>query len=363
MDFFKEQRFEPGRSTEDKIIYGSIASGIIIIVLGMIFYSGVDIQIGGLIMLLGLMVLAFPYGIISFLKNRAVSEMERQFPAFLKDLAESKRGGMTILDSFDSARETDYGYLNNEIKKVHNQLSWGIPFPEVIERFSKRMEDSPVIQESLSIILQSYRSGGQITSTIESVADNATMLKEVIQQKKSTIKQQLFIMYIIYFLFIGITVGVYFLMQQLLGLGSTDSGTIENVAELLGDGEGGVTNFCNGEITYSRPFCGIAQVFGFVPANGEITYSRPFCGIAQVFGFVPAEITDLGSPEAEEYAYGQMAYYKSVLFSMLMVQGACSAAVAGQISEGSPSAGVKHALIMLPLAFVIFMLVIRPMGI
>jgi len=77
---------------------------------------------------------------------------------------------------------------------------------------------------------------------------------------------------------------------------------------------------------------------------------------------VPAEITDLGSAEAEEYAYGQMAYYKSVLFSMLMIQGVCSAAVAGQISEGSPSAGVKHAIIMLPLAFIVFMTVVRPMG-
>jgi len=341
MDFFKEQEFEPGRSTEDKIIYASIGSGALTIMIGMLFYSGVDVQIGGLIMLLGLMVLALPYGIISFLKNRAVSEMERQFPAFLKDLAESKRGGMTILDSFDSAQETDYGRLNNEIKKVHNQLSWGIPFPEVMERFSKRMKDSPVIQESLSIILQSYRSGGQITSTIESVADNATMLKEVIQQKKSTLKQQLVIMYVIYFLFIGITVGVYFLMEQLLGLGSSEPGTIDNVAELLGDGDGSVDNFC----------------------SGDVAFSGPFCGIAQIFGFVPAEITDLGSPEAEEYAYGQMAYYKSVLFSMLMIQGVCSAAVAGQISEGSPSAGVKHALIMLPLAFVVFMLVIRPMGI
>lgn len=146
-------------------------------------------------------------------------------------------------------------------------------------------------------------------------------------------------MYVIYFLFTGITVGVYFLMQQLLGLGSTDPGTIDSISQLLGGGDG-ATNFC----------------------NGEIGYAQPFCGISQVFGFVPTDITNLASQEAEEYAYGQMAYYKSVLFSMLMIQGVCSAAVAGQISEGSPSAGVKHALIMLPLAFVAFMMIVRPMG-
>ena len=339
IDFFREEDYEPGYSTEDKVIFGSLGIGGVLIIIGMFIYSTIAVQTGGLVMILGILVSVLPYGIISFLKNRAVSEMERQFPAFLKDLAESKRGGMTILKSFESAEDTDYGRLNNEIDKVHNQLSWGIPFPEVMERFSRRVDDSPVIQESLSIILQSYRSGGKITETIEAVADNATMLREVIQEKKSALKQQLVIMYVIYFLFIGITVGVYFLMQQLLGLGSPEPGTIENVGQLLGGG-GGATNFCSGEIGFADPFCGIAQVFGFVPGN----------------------ITDLGSVAAEEMAYGQMAYYKSVLFTMLMIQGMSSAAVAGQISEGSPSAGIKHAMIMLPLAFAVFMYVVRPMG-
>lgn len=342
IDFFREKELEPGHSMEDKIVFGSIALGILAILAGLGIYTTVSIQMGGLTILLGFLLLVLPYGIVSFLKRRAVSEMERQFPAFLKDLAESKRGGMTILKSFDSARETDYGRLNNEIEKIHNQISWGIPFPQVMERFSKRMNDSPVIQESVSIILQSYKSGGQITETIESVADNAQMLKEVIQKKNSTLKQQLVIMYVIYLLFIGITIGIYFLMQQLLGLGSPETGTIENVGEFLGDeGTEAAVNYCDGSVGWAEPFCGIAQVFGFVPAN----------------------ITDLGSQAAEEMAYGQMAYYKSVLFSMLMIQGICSAAVAGQISEGTPSAGVKHGLIMLPVAFAVFMLVVRPMGI
>lgn len=342
IDFFTEEGYEPGYSTEDKVVIGSLAIGAILLVVGMLLYSRVSIQLGGLTILLGLLTAVLPYGLISFLRNRAISEMERQFPSFLKDLAESKRGGMTILKSFESAKETDYGRLNREINKIHYQLSWGIPFPQVMERFSRRMNDSPVIQQSVSIILQSFKSGGQITKTIESVADNATMLKEVIQSKNSMLKQQLVIMYVIYFLFIGITVGIYFLMQQLLGLGTTDSGALGAIAEsgIIGEGEDSIVNWC----------------------SGEIFWAEPFCSIAQVFGFVPSDITDLGSAAAEERAYGQMAYYKSVFFSMLMIQGICSAAVAGQISEGSPSGGIKHALIMLPIAFAIFMVVVRPMG-
>jgi archaellum biogenesis protein FlaJ (TadC family) len=342
LEFFKEEGYEPGYSTEDKVIFGSLALGGLMIIAGMILYTQVSVQVGGLTLLLGLLISVLPYGLLSFLKNRAVTDMENQFPSFLKDLAESKRGGMTILKSFESAKETDYGRLNREINKIHYQLSWGIPFPQVMERFSRRMKTSPVIQQSVSIILQSYKSGGQITETIESVADNATMLKEVIQSKNSMLKQQLVIMYVIYLLFIGITVGIYFLMQQLLGLGSTEAGALGAIAEsgIIGSGEDSIVNWCSGDILWAEPFCGISQVFGFVPAN----------------------ITDLGSTAAENKAYGQMAYYKSVFFSMLMIQGVCSAAVAGQISEGSPSAGIKHALIMMPVAFIVFMLIVRPMG-
>ena len=48
---------------------------------------------------------------------------------------------------------------------------------------------------------------------------------------------------------------------------------------------------------------------------------------------------------------------------MLMVQGILTALVAGQIKEGSPSAGIKHALIMLPIAFFAYVSYVGSAGI
>lgn len=344
IDFFRNEEFEPGKSKVQKIIYGSGAIGAVIITVGLIVYLTASVQLGGILFILGILTGIIPYGLLTFLKNRQVRALESQFPSFLNDLAESKRGGMTILDAFESATDTDYGRLNKEIDKVYKQLTWGIPFPDVMNRFSKRMEASPVIQESLSIIIQSFQSGGNITDTIESVSDNAANLRQVIQNKRSKLKQQLLIMYVIYFLFIGITVGIYVMLSQLMGLGTQESGALQGVSGVLGGGEGGgssgPTNFCGEDILAAQPFCSSAKIFGFIPGN----------------------ITDLSSSYAESYAYGKMAYFKSLLFLMLMVQGAATAAVSGQISEGSPAGGIKHALIMMPLAFVVFMFVIRPMG-
>ncbi len=343
IDFFREEDYDPGYSTEDKVIFASVGVGGVVMILGAFMYISGAIQVGGSMLILGLITSVIPYGILNFLRNRAVRNMENQFPSFLNDLAESKRGGMTILKAFESARDTDYGRLNREIKKVHNQLTWGIPFPDVMERFSKRMSDSPVIQESLHIIIQSFESGGSITETIESVAENASQLRKVLQEKRSQLKQQLFIMYIIYFLFIGITIGIYVMLSQLLGLGSQEAGALQGIGDVLGSdgGSSGPVNFCGQDIFAAEPFCSTAKIFGFVPSN----------------------VTSLSSQYASNYAYGKMAYYKSLLFLMLMIQGACTAAVSGQISEGSPSAGIKHAIIMMPMAFIAFMLIVRPMGV
>ncbi|MFB6145584.1 MAG: type II secretion system F family protein [Candidatus Nanohaloarchaea archaeon] len=330
IDFFQDKEVQQGYSPEDKIVFASIAAGSLLVLIGLIFYITFSPTLGGSLLILGLIVAVLPYGIISFLKNRAVREIEDQFPSFLNDLAESKRGGMTILQAFDSARDTDYGRLNNEIEKIHNELTWGIPFPEVMERFSQRMKASAVIQESVSILLQSFKSGGNITKTIESIAEDSSQLKEVIQNKNSKIKQQIIIMYVIYFLFIGITIGIYLMLGQLLGLGHPGTGVLQNT-EFLG-GSSSATNFCGEHIVVADPVCTTAKIFGFVPRN--ITF---------------------GSDYATKYKYGQMAYYKALLFAMLMVQGACTGAVAGQIGDGSPSAGVKHALVMIPAAFIIFM--------
>lgn len=340
LDFFREDKVREGYSMEQKITAGAVAVGGILTIVGIITYLMGGAQLGGSLMILGIIVGILPFGVISFLKNRAVREVEDQFPSFLKDLAESKRGGMTIIQAFESAKETDYGRLNNEIDRIHNELTWGIPFPKVMERFSRRMSESQVIQESLSILLQSFRSGGNITKTLESKAEDSSDLKEVIQEKQAKTRQQIIIMYIIYFLFIGITIGIYLMLGELLGLGQPGEGVLQNTG-FLSSGGGGTTNYCSGEIIYAEPLCTTAKIFGFVPGN----------------------ITDLGSQYAQRFKYGQMAYYKSLLFTMLMIQGMCTGAVAGQIGEGSPSAGIKHALVMLPIAFIAFMFMVGTVGV
>jgi flagellar protein FlaJ len=322
---------EQGRTKSQKLVLASIATGAALGIGGIVLFITVARQTGGLLVILGLIIGVLPYGATSFLKNRKTAEMEGKFPDFLNDLAESKRGGQTLVQALDSSRDTDYGRLSEEVERIYDEMTWGVPFPEVMERFSERMSDSAVIQESITILLQSFQSGGNITRTIESIAEDSSRLQEVMDKKQNQVKQQVFIMYIIYILFVGITIGVYIMLAQLLGLGTPEEGALSS-AEFLGN-SGGATNFCNGDIVAAQPLCVNSQIFGLVPDN----------------------VSSFTSNYSRTYGYGRMAYYKSLLFMMLIIQGISTGAVAGQISEGTPAAGVKHATIMIPIAFVAFM--------
>lgn len=338
-----EQKEGINQNNKRSLVVTTAIIGFITGLIGFIVYFMGKIRTGGIIIIIGLLFGALPYATLSFLKGKRIKEIEDEFPSFLNELAESKRGGMTLIDAFESANESDHGKLNEEIEKVYTELTWGVPFPEVMQKFSKRMEKSPVIQESLSIIIRGFKSGGEIVEVLDSVANNASDLKKIMQERKSNVKQQIYIMYLIFFLFLGITAGLYVMLSQLLGLGG-GSGALSGLGEVLG-GSSGPTNYCVEGIGLAQPFCSSAKVLGFVPATGP-----------------DGSPINLAREYASTNSYGMMAYYKSLLFYMLMIQGGCIAAVSGKISEGSVVSGMKHVAVMIPIAFVFFMLVIRPMG-
>jgi archaellum biogenesis protein FlaJ (TadC family) len=339
MKLFLDEDDGPGMSKKQKIIYGYGGAGIGVVIIGFLFAILGFGSTGLSMIIMGVLMAIIPYGILSFLKSRYKDEIENQFPLFLKGLAESKRGGMTLIEAFDSAKNSDYGRLNQPIDEAHNQLTWGIPFTEVMDRFREEMSESTVINQSTSIILQSFRSGGDITETIESVAEDASRLRTAVEEKNSKLKQQLLVMYVIFFLFVGITIGIYVILNQMVGFGQEGGGALENMGEVLGTG-GGTVRYCTEGFSLSTPFCTLAETLNFIPANVDPT-----------------------STEAISQNYDQMAYYKALLFSTLMVQAASTSAVAGKIIEGKAAAGIKHAIVMMLVGSVVFMTIIGQAGV
>ena len=288
-----------------------LGGGITLIVAAIIFRDVSSIIVVSLFAIIAGVV---PYFIYRYLRVREITAMEYQLPNFLRDLVEENKSGMTFLRSMESCSRRDYGRLSKEINKMYNQLTWGVPLDEAILSFSNRIKESSIIKRSMNIILEAYRSGGNIVSTMESIASDTAIIKEAEKERKSKMGQQIVVMYMIYFTFIGIVIAL------------TKTLTSFSFGEMS-----------MGAIQVGQPIC--KQV-----SSGA---SKLICsllyGICNVFG--------LGAENE--------CYYRSIFLSMIVIQGLSAGLVSGQIGEESVFAGIKHSLIMMGIGFFTYLIIIK----
>ncbi len=173
---------------------------------------------------IAIMIGAAPYSIYSYLAFQRMKAIEEAFPEFARSLAEAKRSGITLPTAITNAAEARYGPLTEEIKKMAAQLSWGVPFPKVMRLFQRRMEDSSFIQRAVSITMEAYKSGGDVAEALESVAFNARLLKDLERERKMKLSQQVIVMYVIFFIFMGMIIALHSILTPMFSMQAQSAG-------------------------------------------------------------------------------------------------------------------------------------------
>lgn len=302
---------------KEKTIIMPIGVGVIVVVIALLLVG--DPGVVGNSIIIAMFISIVPYFTYRYSKYAWLKSVERQFPNFIRDLADSKRSGMTLETAIDMASRTNYGKLSPEIKTMSNKISWGVPFLRVLEIFQKKVKQSAAITEVLSIIQESYKSGGNVVATLDSAAKNMNMLREAEEERRSITSQHVMITYGIFFLFLGIVIMIIFILVPMM----TQTSTTDDAAGMSGGmGSLGFTSFTNPCQELMIPFpCGIF----------ELT-----CSMLDV---EPASMA---------------CYYVSLFFYVLLIQGICSGLIAGQLGENSVVAGTKHSIIMSSISIFIF---------
>ena len=127
-------------SEEKKIITGSVGAFIRLLLAAVFVVK--EFALSANLIFVGIAIATAPYSIYKFLEFKKIKAYEKEFPNFLRDIAESQRAGLSVLQAIRLASKSDYGRLTDEIKKINNQLSWNIPLEKVLHNFSKRMKKS-----------------------------------------------------------------------------------------------------------------------------------------------------------------------------------------------------------------------------
>ncbi len=298
-----------------KVLVACLVAGAGLILTGII--SG-DAGVFGNLFILAVVLMVLPPFLSRYAHFLWLRAVEEQFPLFVRDLADASRSGMSFREAIAIVSRSNYGKLTEEVRTMHNRLSWGTPFLRVLQLFGARVKGSKLLQDALDIISESYLSGGNINSTLESVSRDMLMLKEAEAERSSMVNQQVMIMYGIFFMFLGIALMIVYVMVPMLqsqGPGSLGAGAT-----------GG---------------------FG-------LQFSNPCAGIA---GFPCALYSGIGTLFNAKTGVGT--YYVAMFFVIVLIQALFTGLIAGQLGENSVLAGTKHSIIMLLASFGIFVFATR----
>lgn len=290
----------------------------ILIIIGIVFFYNQPGVMGNMIVL-ALLIGTVPFITISYLELQWIKAIEDQLPTLLLDLAETQKTGIQLPEALKLVSKTDYGRLTSEIKKINDQISWGIPVREVLDRFSFRLRKSDMVRRVVRIINESYSSGGDIARTMEATASDIATIKDAEKERKAMMFQHVIVMYAIYFIFIGIIVGLSKTLIPMLQMNV-------NTAVL-----GGILAFQD-------------------PCIACQTAPQLFCVSCSTF-YTMCSMFALGG--------GASCYYRALFLLMAIVQGIFTGLVAGQIGEGSVVAGFKHSLIMTATGFAALMILLQ----
>lgn len=245
--------------------------------------------------------LILPLIFIKYQKERVIREMEEKMPFFLRDLVESIGSGMPLHQAIILNSKMDYGELSKEVKKMANQISWGVPINKALNQFIERVKSSKKLSMSLKILNESYLTGGEIISTLNAVADSLTQLNEIEKERKSILNQYVVLIYAMAFIFLAILVAINRLMIPIF-----------RTSEVPGFEASGFQSPCKENPNF---ICGVFSI----PAR-------------YIFGL--PDPTSIGS------------YYVSIFFYMTTIIAIACGLVIGVMTERSIVAGLKHSAIL-----------------
>ena len=210
----------------------SLIIGLFILILDITFLIGTRWVYT--VLIIGLSIAALPF-FLDFLKeNKKQKEIENMFLEFSRALVESVKSGIPIPQSIGIISKNDFGALSPYLKKLANQIEWGISIRQALTSLGKDTKNL-TIQRAVAIVIQAEQSGGRMDDVLESVTKSIQSIKELKDERKSNIFSQTVEGYIVFYIFVIImlVLQVKFL-PKIQEMSASISGT--GVGGLLGDG-------------------------------------------------------------------------------------------------------------------------------
>jgi flagellar protein FlaJ len=223
--------------------------------------------------LIALLVFTGVYGIYEFTRLRKIRKIDERFPDFIRDLAESRRAGMTFTKAIMYSSKGDYGLLTPEIQKIARQISWGSSVENAFKAFAGRV-NTKLIRRTVSLIIEASRSGGNVADVLDAATKDARELKLLEAERRAGMLSYVAVIYVGMGVFLLIII---VLCKNLLPSMITEGS--EGVSVALGR----ASSITLSEITHLFFYAALVQTAGMGVIAGVFEEGNVVSGVKHMF--------------------------------------------------------------------------------
>lgn len=237
------------------------------------------------------------YAVVYEIRKRQARSIEVAVPDFLDRFASVNDAGMTIIEGFRRVKNSDLGALTPELERTWRDIRWGSDAETALKRMDQRIE-SPLVTRAVTLSTNAMETSDDIAPVLEIAADEARSAQALNRQRKQAMLTYMIVIYISFFVFLGIIAAL--VVSFIPAIEEVAMETVQNTPDSAQNAGAGL---------------------GLLGGMQDINISG----------------------------------YETLFFHITLVQAVCSGLVAGQLGQGTLRDGVKHATILLILAYVAFL--------
>ena len=184
---------------KEMLLRGAMMSGAAIAAFGVIVLTGILEGILEPIYVFPIFLIAasaWPaYKSLSFERN--MKGMETELPSYLRDIAESRKAGLSpeksIIYASDRLRNPDF---QGVVRSFSNQLEWGVPLRKIYENLVEKVKSRMALIH-FRILIEAIESGGGYTTSLDILAKSSEAVYNIENEKKSMLKPYFYIAFMV----------------------------------------------------------------------------------------------------------------------------------------------------------------------
>lgn len=155
------------------------------------------------IIILAIIAVALPILLDYQNENQKQKEIEEKFLEFVRALVGNVKSGIPIPKAIKHVSDENFGALSPFVKKLSNQIEWGISVREALKTFANDTGNN-VIKRAIAIVIEAEKRGGHISDVLDSVTESVLIVKKMKEERRTSVYSQTVQGYIVFFIFIAI---------------------------------------------------------------------------------------------------------------------------------------------------------------